>query len=230
MILEHTFTVEAPLGHVWEMLLDVERVALCLPGAEMTATHGEGSGSRHEGRMRVKLGPMSLVYSGEVEILEADGERRWMTLRASGRERRGQGAAKATIASALSETGGGTEVRMRTDLQLSGRAAQVGRAGMMQDVSNQLLAQFADCLRSALAADGASGEGSQAADRGPEAPQAADERADAQTTAPPARGHGRSRAARSGAAAGHVTAGSLMLAALRGWLRRLRDRVRPRRR
>ena len=143
MKLENEFTVDAPVDQVWELLMDLERVTPCLPGAALT----EQTGDEYKGTMSVKLGPISQEYEGTVKIDEADEEARRAVIKAEGKDARGQGTASATITSTLHEENGGdsTRVRVETDMQLTGRAAQFGR-GVQQDVASKLLGRFADCL------------------------------------------------------------------------------------
>jgi carbon monoxide dehydrogenase subunit G len=143
MKLENEFTVDVPVEDAWNVLLDLERVTPCLPGAALT----EQSGDEYKGTMKVRLGPVSQEYEGTVKIDEADEEAHRAVLKANGKDARGQGTASATITSTLQEENGGesTRVRVETDMQLTGRAAQFGR-GVQQDVAEKLLGQFAECL------------------------------------------------------------------------------------
>ena len=145
MKLENEFTVDAPMEQVWEVLMDLERVTPCLPGAALT----EQAGEEYKGTMSVKLGPISQEYEGTVKIDEADEETRRAVIKADGKDARGQGTASATITSTLHEENGGTRVQVETDVQVTGRAAQFGR-GMMQDVADKLAGQFADCLENEI--------------------------------------------------------------------------------
>jgi uncharacterized protein len=148
MKLEQTFEVQAPLAQVWEALNDLERVAPCLPGASITSHDEEGT---YHGTFTVKLGPMTAAYNGTIRIEEADEAAHRATLKARGTDKRGQGGANATIVNTLSEHDGGTRVEAVTDFNITGRLAQFGRGGMMQDVSNRLLRDFATCLSTRLA-------------------------------------------------------------------------------
>jgi uncharacterized protein len=146
MRLESTFEVPAPPETAWTLLMDVPRVVPCMPGAELTETLDE---STWKATMNVKLGPVSLTFATDIRREDTDEAARTTTLSAKAREQRGRGAAQATIASALTSVDGGTKVDIVTDLALSGAVAQYGR-GMVQDVSNQLVASFADCLKKQL--------------------------------------------------------------------------------
>lgn len=146
MKLEHSFEVEAPLERVWEMLVDVERVAPCLPGAEITGS----SDGVYEGNFSIKLGPTTAAYAGKLELTEIDEAAHRVTMRANGRDKRGQGSAKATIVSSMSEEGGTTKVDVATDFTLTGRLARFGRGGMIEDVSNRMVGDFVNCLRGSI--------------------------------------------------------------------------------
>jgi carbon monoxide dehydrogenase subunit G len=148
MKLEQTFEVQAPLAQVWEALNDLERVAPCLPGAAITSHDEDGT---YHGTFTVKLGPMTAAYNGTIKIEDADETAHRATLKARGTDKRGQGGANATIVNTLSEHDGGTRVEAVTDFNITGRLAQFGRGGMMQDVSNRLLRDFATCLSTRLA-------------------------------------------------------------------------------
>ena len=141
MKLENEFTVPAPVEQAWEVLLDVERVAPCLPGAALTGSEGD----EHQGTMTIKIGPITTRYQGTVRIEEADESARRAVMRAQARDSRGQGTAAATITSTMEAVEGGTRVRVETDMRVTGPAAQFGR-GVMQDVSAKLMSRFADCL------------------------------------------------------------------------------------
>ena len=146
MKLEHSFEVGAPLERVWETLIDVERVAPCLPGAEITDA-GEGV---YEGNFTIKLGPTTAAYAGKLEMTEVDEAAHRVTMSANGRDKRGQGSAKATIASSMRQAEAVTHVDVITDFTLTGRLARFGRGGMIEDVSNRLVGEFVECLRSSL--------------------------------------------------------------------------------
>lgn len=154
MKLENEFTVDVPVEDVWAVLLDLERVTPCLPGAALT----EESGNEYKGEMKVRLGPVSQEYEGTVKIEEADESERRAVLKANGKDARGQGTASATITSTLQDEGNGsTKVRVETDMQLTGRAAQFGR-GVQQDVAEKLLNRFAECLENEIMGGGAEEE------------------------------------------------------------------------
>ena len=147
MKMEQSFEVQAPLAQVWSALIDLERVAPCLPGASITGHDEDGT---YHGTFSVKLGPMTASYNGTVKIEELDETAHRATLKAKGTDKRGQGGANATIVNTLSERDGATHVEAVTDFNISGRLAQFGRGGIMEDVSNRLMREFATCLSSRL--------------------------------------------------------------------------------
>jgi aerobic-type carbon monoxide dehydrogenase small subunit (CoxS/CutS family)/carbon monoxide dehydrogenase subunit G len=146
MKLENAFTVPAPIDRAWEVLLDVERIAPCVPGATLTGRDGDA----FTGEMKLKLGPMLNTFQGSLEQQEADPVAHRSVMTASARADRGQGNAAATITSVLTPDGDGTRVSVETDLNVTGPLAQFGR-GVMQDVSAKLMEQFAACLSAELA-------------------------------------------------------------------------------
>ena len=149
MRLEHSFQVAAPLERVWDALVDIERVAPCLPGAEIDEAGEDGS---YRGSFTVKLGPTTAAYRGELAMEELDAAAHRSVMRASGTDKRGQGSAKATIVSTMREDGDVTTVEVETDFTITGRLARFGRGGMIQDVSNRLLRDFSDCLQKTIEA------------------------------------------------------------------------------
>ncbi|HMJ97229.1 MAG TPA: SRPBCC family protein [Thermoleophilaceae bacterium] len=149
MKLEQAFEVRAPLERVWETLIDVERVAPCLPGAEVTEAGEDGT---YRGTFSVRLGPTTAAYRGELKIEELDEAAHRVTMRATGQDKRGQGSAKATIVSTMRAEGDATQVEVETDFTITGRLARFGRGGMIQDISNRLMKEFADCLQQRIEA------------------------------------------------------------------------------
>src|SRR4051794_30469301 len=141
MKLENEFTVPASIDEAWAVLLDVPRVAPCLPGA----TVEEGEDGEYKGQMKIKIGPITASYKGTVKIQEADEANRTVAMRAQAKDARGQGTASATITSTMQEVADGTKITVVTDMRVTGPAAQFGR-GVMQDVSAKLMGRFADCL------------------------------------------------------------------------------------
>jgi uncharacterized protein len=149
MLLENSFEVPAPIDYVWKYMLDVEKVVVCMPGAQLTETI---DANNYKGKMTIKLGPVALSFNGKVAIEERDDTAHRVVMKGSGMEQRGKGAASATVTTTLEETAGGTLVKVVQDLKVQGQAAQFSR-GMMQDVSSRLTQQFADCLKANMAAD-----------------------------------------------------------------------------
>jgi uncharacterized protein len=147
--LEQSFEVRAPVERVWETLVDIERVAPCLPGAEITEAGDDGT---YRGTFSVRLGPTTAAYRGELKMQELDEAARRVVMRASGRDKRGQGSANASIVSTMREEGELTKVDVETDFTITGRLARFGRGGMIQDISNRLLKEFADCLQQKIEA------------------------------------------------------------------------------
>jgi uncharacterized protein len=149
--LEQSFEVNAPIEQVWTALIDLEQVVPCLPGAAITGRDEDGT---YHGEFQVKLGPTTASYRGTVKIEEADAGTHTATLAAKGTDKRGQGGATATIVNSLhAADGGGTRVDAVTDFTITGRLASFGRGGMIKDISNRLLRDFATCLQQRLAAE-----------------------------------------------------------------------------
>jgi carbon monoxide dehydrogenase subunit G len=149
MLIQNTFTVTRPVDEVWAYLLEVERIAPCMPGAELTETVDD----RHwKGKVAVKFGPVSMAFAGTVAMEERDDAALRVTLHAKGMEQRGKGAANAVITAALAAADDGTHVSIDADITLTGAAAQLSR-GLLPEVSKRLTAQFADCLHEHLAAE-----------------------------------------------------------------------------
>lgn len=143
MELHHEFTVPADADRVWEILLDLERVGGCFPGATVTEASEDG----FAGTVKVKLGPIALVYAGSGTFLERDATAHRAVIEAKGKDKRGNGTAGATVTLQLSPDGDATRVAVDTDLAITGKPAQFGR-GVMQDVSDKLLGQFVGCIES----------------------------------------------------------------------------------
>jgi uncharacterized protein len=140
MELDNSFTVPATPDRAWDVLLDVERIAPCMPGATVEEFDGEVV----TGRIKVKVGPVALTYRGTAKFLERDPETRVVVLEASGKETRGAGTASATVRASLepAATGGGTQVVMHTTMNVTGRPAQFGR-GVIAEVGGKLIEKFA---------------------------------------------------------------------------------------
>jgi uncharacterized protein len=157
--LENAFEVPAPPEEAWQLLMDVPRIIPCMPGTELTEVVDD---SNWKAKMNVKLGPISLAFATDVKREDTDEAARVARLSASARELRGRGGGQATIESTLVPLNRGTRVEIVTNLQLSGAVAQYGR-GMVQDVSSQLVSQFADCLKARLSGPAEHGEPPRAA-------------------------------------------------------------------
>ena len=170
MKLEQAFEVQAPIDRVWEALIDLERVAPCLPGATITDRADDGT---YHGEFKVKLGPTTAAYRGTVRIDEADASAHRATMRAKGTDKRGQGNASATIVNTLTTDAATTRVTAVTDFTITGRLARFGRPGMIEDVSNRLLRDFAACLQSTITADSRPAATGEDITTGKEPPEAA---------------------------------------------------------
>jgi len=146
MRFENSFDVAAPLEEVWDALLDVERVAPTVPGAQVLEQTGEDA---YKVAIKVKVGPMSMTYRGEVEIVERDEAAHRAVMKARAKESRGQGMANADVTMVLSGENGGTAATVTTDVELSGKVATMGQ-GVLQDVSGRLVQTFAQNLAAML--------------------------------------------------------------------------------
>jgi carbon monoxide dehydrogenase subunit G len=153
--LKNEFTVGMPTEQAWALLTDVERIAPCMPGAELQEVEGD----EYRGVVKVKVGPITAQYKGRASFVERDVSALRAVLRAEGRETRGQGTASATITASFHPDAGGSRVAIATDLAVTGRVAQFGR-GVLADVSSKLLTQFVECLETTLlaTAEGSGGE------------------------------------------------------------------------
>jgi carbon monoxide dehydrogenase subunit G len=141
MQLDNTFKVPVPVDEAWRVMLDYPRLARCMPGATVDEVHGDDV----LGRVKVKLGPVSVTYQGKVTFTEKDAASHRVTLSAAGREVRGSGTASALVTAVMTDAGGATEVSVTTDLNITGRPAQFGR-GIVAEVSERLIGQFAENL------------------------------------------------------------------------------------
>src|SRR3954452_3602695 len=165
MKVENTFAVDAPIDEVYATLLDVERVAPCVPGAEVLEKTGDNA---YQVAIKVRVGPISMTYRGNVEIVERDDENHRAVMRARARETRGQGTADARVDLSLVQEGPTTKGTMVADVQLAGRAAAMGR-GVIQDVSAKIVTTFSQNLEQML---GGGGPAAEPQATGPEAPPA----------------------------------------------------------
>jgi uncharacterized protein len=178
MQIENQFEVAAPPERVYAFLLDVNRVVTCMPGAELAEVVDPDT---FKGKVRIKVGPITVAYNGTARISERDEANRSATLTAEGRETTGPGSARATARMSVEASGDGSRVRLVTDYTVAGRVANFGR-GVMEDVSRRLIGQMADCIKAnleapeapaapaaAVPAEGAPGGAAHAADRAPAA-------------------------------------------------------------
>ena len=174
MDLTHEFTVPVPVQEAWDHFQDIASVAECFPGAQVTSTEG----ATFAGSVKVKLGPIALVYNGTGTFTEKDETAYRFVVDAKGKDKRGNGTAGATVTLTMDGSAGdSTDVKVHTDLAITGKPAQFGR-GVMQDVSDKLLGQFVDCLEQRMGeGDGSSAAEATAAlpaeDAAPAAPAAA---------------------------------------------------------
>jgi uncharacterized protein len=150
--LDNSFTVPVPPEKAWDVLLDVERIAPCMPGASVTSVEGD----EIAGQVKVKLGPLSLTYKGTAKFTEKDQDNHAIAIEASGKETRGAGTASATVTANLkpADTEGQTLVSIHTSLNVTGRPAQFGRS-LLPEVSGKLIAQFATNLEALISGGGA---------------------------------------------------------------------------
>src|ERR1700722_8707954 len=148
--LDNSFTVPVPPEQAWDVLLDVERIAPCMPGASVTSVEGD----QIEGQVKVKLGPLSLTYKGTAKFTDKDQDNHKLAIEATGKETRGAGTASANVQATLTpgDAAGSTLVAIHTSLNVTGRPAQFGRS-LLPEVSGKLIAQFASNLEALISAD-----------------------------------------------------------------------------
>lgn len=164
MKIDHEFTVSVPIDRAWAVLTDLEAIAPCMPGAQLTGVDGDV----YSGKVKIKVGPVVSQYAGTVKFVEKDDANYRAVIDAKGRDSRGAGNASAAITAQLTPDGDRTRVTVDTDLKITGRIAQFG-SGMIKEVSTKLLGQFVASLEEKLLADGAA----------PDTPDAAESAADA---------------------------------------------------
>jgi uncharacterized protein len=145
MQLEHSFTVPVSVEEAWRVLLDIERIVPCMPGAAIDSVDGDA----FTGSVKVRVGPIALLYRGKASFVEKDEVAHRAVIDAQGRDTRGNGTAAAKVTTWLHPDGGETRVEVVTDLSITGKPAQFGR-GVIVDVSNKLIGQFAECLAKQL--------------------------------------------------------------------------------
>jgi uncharacterized protein len=146
------FHVSTPLADTWKVLLDIERIAPCLPGAQLEEIEGD----EFRGVVKVKVGPITAQYKGTARLAEVDEAQRRILIDASGRDTRGQGNAAAKILVTMAGDESGTDVSVHTDLSITGKVAQFGR-GVLADVSAKLLGQFVERLETDVLSGGGAG-------------------------------------------------------------------------
>lgn len=181
MQLEHSFTVPVGVDDAWDVLLDIERIAPCMPGAAIDSVDGDD----FTGSVKVKLGPIGLTYKGKASFVEKDVATHTAVIDARGRDARGNGTANAKVTATLTQVGEATEVRVTTDLDITGKPAQFGR-GVMVDVGNKLIGQFADCLAGKLAAGTTEPSATAVAQPAPPTPVSTESSSAGAGSAPPA--------------------------------------------
>lgn len=164
MELDHEFTVPVPIDHAWAVLLDVERVAPCMPGATLDSIDGD----EFTGRLKVKLGAMTITYKGAARIASKDEATHTVTMEGTGKESRGAGTASATVQAQLHDEGQTTRVTVHTKLNVTGRPAQFGR-NILSEVGGKLIGRFADGLHEEIQRSEQAGP-EQAPAAGPEQP------------------------------------------------------------
>jgi len=160
MDLTHRFSVPADVAEAWDAFNDLEGLAPCFPGATITSVDGD----EFSGSVKIKLGPISLMYNGSGRYIERNDADRRVVIEARGKDKRGNGTATATVTASFAESGGQTDVEVLTDLVITGKPAQFGR-GVISDVSDKLLDQFVSCV-SGRFADGLGADGLGAAGLG----------------------------------------------------------------
>jgi carbon monoxide dehydrogenase subunit G len=143
-----SFDVGQPVERVWAFFQDVPQVVTCMPGLELTGQSGD---STYQGKVRIRLGPVTAAFEGEATILETDAAARRARIEAKGIDRKGGSRASAAVVYDLTAMADGTRVTLAGDIKLTGALAQIGRTGIIQDVAAQLTSQFADALRAKLA-------------------------------------------------------------------------------
>lgn len=171
MEFDNSFEVPVPVDEAWDLLMDIERIAPCVPGAELTEVVDDKT---YKGKISVKLGPVALTFNGQTTFEELDPASHSAKLKAQGNDARGRGGAHANVDFHMEPSDGGAKVLIHTNLQLSGAVAQYGRGvGMVQDLAQQIIKQFADCLENRIIAQEQTAESPSPATAASEAPAAA---------------------------------------------------------
>ncbi|WP_419916352.1 SRPBCC family protein [Candidatus Poriferisodalis sp.] len=181
MELKSEFRVGIPVEQAWSTLTDVEFIAPCMPGAQLT----EVDGDEFKGGVKIKVGPITAQYKGAAKFVELDEANRRIVLEASGRDSRGAGNAAAEVTAEMTPDGDGTVVSIATDLKVTGKVAQFGR-GVMADVTEKLIGQFVDSLEQKLSEIGDQSDADAAADDAPaDDAEASDETGEASDSSGP---------------------------------------------
>jgi uncharacterized protein len=149
MVITTRFDLAAPVDEAWAYLLDVQKIAHCVPGASLTEVIDDKT---YAGKIEVKLGPIALGYKGRITMESVDPATHTVRVKGEGAEDRGRGGASATMTAQLEANGGGTRVVMNTDLAVSGIVAQFGRSAIMQEVAQRMTQRFASCVEQQLKA------------------------------------------------------------------------------
>jgi hypothetical protein len=168
--IDNSFDVPIPVPEAWTLLMDIERITPCVPGAELTEVVDDQT---YKGNIAIRLGPVNLTFSGHAHFEEKDDATHTALIKAHGTDARGRGGAQADVTFRLEATEGGARVLIHTNIQLSGAVAQYGRgAGMVADLAQHLIDQFAECLKTRLLAPAEAGgaEAAEAAEAAPAAP------------------------------------------------------------
>jgi carbon monoxide dehydrogenase subunit G len=139
--LENDFHVKVPVERAWEVLTDIPEIAPCMPGAQLTGSEGDA----HQGKVKIKVGPITAEYKGSAQFVERDEANHRVVIDAKGRDARGSGNASALITAVMTTEGDGTRVAIETDLKIAGKVAQFGK-GVIGDVSKKLIDQFVACV------------------------------------------------------------------------------------
>lgn len=147
--IEASFDIDQSVDRVWEFFQDVPEVVTCMPGLELIGQTGDDA---YEGKVKIKLGPITAAFQGEATIVDRDALTHSARIEAKGVDRQGGNRASAEVTYEISANENGTRVKLSGDIKLTGALAQMGRSGIIQDVANQLTSQFADHLRAKLAA------------------------------------------------------------------------------
>ena len=218
MLIENRFNVDAQPDDVYALMVDVERVAPCLPGTEITGRRDDGG---YDGQMSVKLGPMKMKYNGTVSIDERDHQARTAVMVAKGTETRGQGSAQGIMTMEVTPKGAGCSVSVSTDISVTGRVAQMGQ-GIMKDVSTKMVKEMARNMEQVLTGEEPA--------RPELAPPAMNAQPDSQAAQPAAAASHPEpvvtlRPASSAVDVSHVRLTAILRAVIAGRLRALADRL-----